>query len=463
MIEREEIEAQSKSLDVHIANVERDYVFGWLLKAFYEHPFLARHLIFKGGNCMRKAYYPDTRFSADLDFGVTDVVDPDLFGSAINEACRSAQDACGVLFETDKNTFSADRMIDRQRQAFKGRVYFKDFYGNDQNLTISVKLDVTEFDRLVLPATTRTLIHPYSDAAACRAEIQCVAIEELVANKLKCLLQRRHSFDLYDLVYAAFFQRTVEVDRGLVLNAFLKKTIFERSPGSAKQILLGLPLAFFKGVWNKYIICPSASRFEFEEVADGFKSVIASIFGDARTQVAGPDPFYPAEYRNMILEAGAERKLMEITYDGKPRKIEPYSLVYKRRQDGRAFEYFYAWDQTGGNSSPPGIKTFFHHKIEHLAVRDEKFEPQYEIELSKAGEPSGKGYFGKPFLGNPTRGRPTRRRRQRKPSNPFEQKFIVECPYCQKRFTRKSHSTRLNPHKDANGYPCYGRQGYQVW
>ena len=39
-------------------------------------------------------------------------------------------------------------MIDRQRQAFKGRVYFKDFYGNDQNLTISVKLDITEFDRL---------------------------------------------------------------------------------------------------------------------------------------------------------------------------------------------------------------------------------------------------------------------------------------------------------------------------
>jgi hypothetical protein len=32
-----------------------------------------------------------------------------------------------------------------------------------------------------------------------------MAIEELIANKLKCLIQRRHSFDLYDLVYATFF------------------------------------------------------------------------------------------------------------------------------------------------------------------------------------------------------------------------------------------------------------------
>jgi hypothetical protein len=59
--------------------------------------------------------------------------------------------------------------------------------------------------------------------------------------KLKCLLQRRHSFDLYDLVYAAFFERLIEADRALVLSTILKKTIFERSPGSAEQILLGLP------------------------------------------------------------------------------------------------------------------------------------------------------------------------------------------------------------------------------
>lgn len=464
MIEREEIEAQSKRLDVHIPNVERDYVFGWLLKAFFEHPWLADILVFKGGNCMRKAYYPATRFSSDLDFSVTSALDAERFRQAINEACLSAQNACGVVFETDKNTFEADRMIDTQRQAFKGRVYFKDFYGRDSNLTISVKLDVTEFDRLLLPSVRRQLIHPYSDAGQCQVDVQCVALEELLANKLKCLLQRRHSFDLYDLVYATFFERSIEVDRSLVLSTFLRKTIFERSPGSAKQILLGLPMAFFQGVWNKYIVCPAASRFDFDRVAEGFRSAINLIFGDVQPRGFGPDPFYPAEYRNLILEAGAGRRLMNITYDGHQRVIEPYSLTYKRRQDGHASEYFYAWDRTGGRSSSPGIKTFFHHKIQNLSLGEEQFEPRFEIELSKAGEAAQKGYFGKPFAGNgrvPVFGRPavvqTRSRR-----NPFAQTYTVECPYCQKRFKRTTNSTALNAHKDSNGYPCRSRRGYLV-
>src|SRR6185503_13103683 len=103
-------------------------------------------------------------------------------------------------------------------------------------------------------------------------EIQCMAMEELLANKLKCLLQRRHSYDLYDFVYATFFEQSAPVDRGLVLSTFLRKTIFERSPGSAKQILLGLPMAFFKGAWEKYLVAPMASRFDFERIAAGYQS-----------------------------------------------------------------------------------------------------------------------------------------------------------------------------------------------
>lgn len=464
MIEREEIEAQSKHLDVHIPNVERDYVFGWLLKAFFEHPWLGHLLVFKGGNCMRKAYYPATRFSSDLDFSVTSAIDAERFRQAVNEACLGAQDACGVVFETDKNTFEADRMIDTQRQAFKGKIYFKDFYGQDRNLTISVKLDVTEFDRLLLPSVRRQLIHPYSDAAECQVDVQCMALEELLANKLKCLLQRRHSFDLYDLVYAAFFERSIEVDRSLVLSAFLRKTIFERSPGSAKQILLGLPMAFFKGVWNKYIVCPAESRFDFDRVAEGFRSVIDLIFGDAQARGFGPDPFYPAEFRNLILEAGAGRRLLIITYDGHQRVVEPYSLAYKRRQDGHASEYFYVWDRTGGRSSPPGIKTFFHHKIQNLSLSEEQFEPRYEIELSKAGEAAQRGHFGKPFAGKrrvSVFGRPGLAQPRRR-ANPFAQTYTVECPYCQKRFKRTTNSAALNAHKDSNGYPCRSRRGYLV-
>ena len=210
MIEKREIEAQAEVLGVHIPHVERDYVFGWLLKSLFQEPYLAGLLIFKGGNCMRKAYYPETRFSSDLDFSVESAVDAQLFRESLNRACVAAEEACGVHFETEKNTFAPEQMIDARRRSFKGRVYFKDFYGQESNLTISVRLDVTEFDRLYLPTVERPLIHPYSDAADCQALIPCMSLEELLANKLKCLIQRRHSFDLYDLVYATFFDRSIE-------------------------------------------------------------------------------------------------------------------------------------------------------------------------------------------------------------------------------------------------------------
>ena len=38
MIDQTEIEDQAERIGVHHANVERDYVFGWLLKSFYDVP-----------------------------------------------------------------------------------------------------------------------------------------------------------------------------------------------------------------------------------------------------------------------------------------------------------------------------------------------------------------------------------------------------------------------------------------
>lgn len=462
MIYRDEIEAKSNELGVHVPNVERDYVFGWLLKSLSESPFLAPLLIFKGGNCMRKAYYPNTRFSTDLDFSVTSAIDADAFQREINRCCEVAQAACGVVFETDKNTFAADHMIDSQRQAYKGRVYFRDFYGNSGELTIAVRLDITEFDRVFLPPVRRPLIHPYSDEADCRADIQCMAMEELLANKLKCLLQRQHSFDLYDFVYATFFEQAVPVDRGLVLSTFLRKTVFERSPGSAKKILLGLPMAFFKGAWDKYLVAPIASRFDFDRVPEAFTAALNSIFGDVIAPGWGADPFYPAEYRNQILEAGRRKLLMLISYEGRERTIEPYSLAYKQPQNSFAREYFYAYDRTGGHRSGPGIKTFVHEKIQSLALTEENFDPRYEIELSKAGEIPKNSYFGGAFGGR-RRVRTSRARTlSRAPRNPFAPVYTVQCPYCLKTFKRSKASTVLNAHKDANGYHCQGRRGYLV-
>jgi predicted nucleotidyltransferase component of viral defense system len=71
VIEKPEIDAKADELGVHVSNVQRDYVLGWLLSGLYQpdNP-LHKTLVLKGGNCFRKAYFERARFSNDLDFSV---------------------------------------------------------------------------------------------------------------------------------------------------------------------------------------------------------------------------------------------------------------------------------------------------------------------------------------------------------------------------------------------------------
>ena len=68
MITEQEIKQRAIELGVPLPRVEKDYVIGWLLWGIGKMPELYGNLALKGGNCLRKLYFPDTRFSDDLDF-----------------------------------------------------------------------------------------------------------------------------------------------------------------------------------------------------------------------------------------------------------------------------------------------------------------------------------------------------------------------------------------------------------
>ena len=467
MIDRDEIDEKAAEYEIHTTNVQRDYVFGWMLCAIYNNPYLAELLILKGGNCFRKVYFPNTRFSNDLDFATQSAIQAERLASELNECCRFAQDRAGVVFETDKTRVEEDRVIDKETTVWKVRLYFKDFYGEESKITISVRLDITEFDRLLLPVQTRPLMHPYTDAGECAVSVRCLALEELIAIKMKCLLQRRHSYDLYDLVYAVLFEHDVELDRLQVVRTFLQKTIFSRSPGSAKQILLGLPMVSFRTTWEKYIVCPVRSWIDFDLAVERYTSLIAELFELVGGRVEPSLAFFPPELRNPIMEAGAHKRLIRLRYHGFERTVEPYSLAYKRRKDGVAQEYFYGWDRVGGRTKKPGIRAFLNPDIEDLEVLEGTFKPRFEIELAKAGETPKKGYFQKSFGSSRPRGVSPRRGtgRSRRTVSAFGRggmTYVIQCPFCAKRFNRKTNSTKLNKHKTPGGWDCSARTGFLV-
>jgi len=456
MINKEEIEAKAEEFELYTANVERDYVFGWLLAGIYTVSELKDVLVLKGGNCFRKGYFPNTRFSNDLDFSTQSAINESFLSQELNKVCDFAQSASGVIFEKDRNKVEEKMAIDRERKVYEARLYFKDFYGNPDHITISVRLDVTQYDKIYLPIQSRYLIHPYSDATDCRAEIRCVKLEELLAIKLKCLLQRRHSNDLYDYIYSIFINKEIEVNRAEIVSTFLKKTIFEHSPGVVKNLLLELPFDFFRAIWNKYIICPKGSRLDFDFVLNNFKQSIEALFGTIGMGYAHL-AYFSSRLRNPIIDSGSRLTLIKLTYAGITRLVEPYSLVYKRRRDGYGQEYFYGYDRSGGRTSGPGIKCFIHDKIQALEPTDQKYEPRFPVELSKAGEYGDKTYFGSTFSSQ-------RFKSSTRSVTHFKSgvTYIIECNYCGKKFKRSKYDTKLNKHNDKYGNRCFGRIGYLV-
>jgi predicted nucleotidyltransferase component of viral defense system len=428
-----------------------------LIDGLYEISPLREVLVLKGGNALRKAYFPLTRFSDDLDFSTSVGLEPDTLMDRFNEICRFAQARSGVQFDFDRNVIAGEHVIDQQKRVYKLRLYFQDFTGAAEHLTLRVKLDVTEFDRIQLPVQQRRLIHPYSDSAECNADVRVVKLEEALADKLNCLIQRRYAYDLFDLVYGLFVNRELDVNRGELVHTFLRKSIFERSPISARDLLLGVPFNLLEQFWER-IVCPSVYVPSFERAVGLVSQGLASLFAPFNYGPRLAGTHFPAAIRNPILQAAADLTLLKLWYRGQPRLVEPYALAFKvRRSDGVAQEYFYAYDRTGGHSGP-GIKSFVRAGIQRIENTDLKFQPRYTVELAKSAGPSRVGYFGSAFSsgGPPGAGRARRVPKRQGPT------YRIQCTYCGKTFTRKAASTQLNKHKDTYGNYCYGRVGIRV-
>lgn len=454
MIDLAEIEEQAARLDIHTSNVQRDYVFGWLISGIYRSSTLGEVLVLKGGNALRKGYIPETRFSDDLDFTTEQGLDGSLLIRELNAVCAFVQEHSGVQFDLERNRIVDEQRIDGAKNVYKIKLYFKDFAGGSDHITISVRVDITEFDRLYLPVQTRQLAHPYSDLSACSTSIRCVKLEEVLADKLKCLLQRRSSYDLFDLAYGLFLRNDLTIDRSEVMRVFFKKTIFGSSPLAAKQLLVALPIELFRGFWNK-IVCPVASRVSFDTAIDAFMEGLEALFQPFNYGERAARAFFPAAFRNPIMEAASATNTLLLTYQGITREVEPYSLAFKRRKDGVAREYFYAYDRTGGRTRGPSIKAFLPEGIQRIQITDNTFTPRFPIELSKSDDSSMTGYFrGRSFGGS-------LRRTSHKSSS--SRSFTIQCNSCGKRFRRSKPGVRLNQHKDKYGNRCSGRVGFRVY
>lgn len=463
MIYREEIDLKAREFEINPSNVERDYVFGWIMFGLFTVSSLKETIFIKGGNALRKGYFKNTRFSSDLDFGIPGDINQNILLEEINKVCEFVEEKAKVIFLTQNNVikekFTASSAPIPDLKVYEAKIYFKDFYTQKSSyITLKISMDITRFDKVILPIQTVDLIHPYSDSQEVACKIRCMKLEEIIATKLKCLLQRQHAPDLFDYVYSIKLLGD-QLNKEEVVKTFVKKTIFERNPHVLKKILHKTPFDYFREYWDKTLVCAKQIVFGVEEAIEVFITDLEDLFKIYPDNGYHQFVYFGPEFRVPIMNAGRSQTRLKIRYKGADRIVEPYSLKYLQRRDGTQREYLYVYNCSGG-SNPPGLRCLVPENVETIENTDEKFEPQFPIELSKAGEiPKN------PYLFDPNKPVHVPRKglgRIFHGSSSFGPKYIYQCSYCGKKFTKNKMDGSLNPHKSKSGYPCSGRYGHYV-
>ena len=173
--------------------LERDYLLSWVLAGISQMPMLRDSLVFKGGTALRKCYFGDYRFSEDLDFsGLEGVPTGEEMERLVNETCEVA---VRLLDEYAPVEIFCERYTEREphpdgQEAFSIRARLP-WQSRPQT---RVMIEVTMDERVLLPAEQRQVIHDYGEPID--AEVKVYPLEEIVAEKLRALLQQAQMFEM---------------------------------------------------------------------------------------------------------------------------------------------------------------------------------------------------------------------------------------------------------------------------
>ena len=223
MISMDELKRAAAKEGIPFESTQKDYVIGWVLWGIANHPSLSREFVFKGGTALRKCYFSEYRFSEDLDFTVQGAaLDKDRLEKDLQDCARSISEASGIEISLAELKQTRD---EEGEEALKAKLAYR---GPSKPVTTvpKLKLDLTYYERVLEGPEQKPIIQRYSDAS--EAKIQVYRLEEIVAEKMRSMLQQRQRIprprDWYDVW---FLLKNEELDSSKTRELFREKCSFK--------------------------------------------------------------------------------------------------------------------------------------------------------------------------------------------------------------------------------------------
>jgi predicted nucleotidyltransferase component of viral defense system len=192
MIKPGEIQKKSSAVKVRDQQIEKDYILSWILKGVSQHEQLSKNIVFKGGTVLKKVYFADYRFSEDLDFTLLDnTVSNEQIFEWFNETFEYVKEEANIPLA----------IIDDNEHEDGGINFYISYvgplggFGNNKK----VKVDISRSEKLEFESVIKSAIIEYSDED--EYNLLCYPLEELLVEKLRCVMQRMQPRDYYDIWY----------------------------------------------------------------------------------------------------------------------------------------------------------------------------------------------------------------------------------------------------------------------
>jgi hypothetical protein len=157
-------------------------------------------------------------------------------------------------------------------------------------------------------------------------------------------------------------------------------------------------------------------------------------------------PFASRSTLEVIRFAAANYLCIDLTYDGRVRRIEPYSL----RQTAEGYFVLHAIRGDSGEH-----RSYRVDRMQGATVTSQVFSPRYAVELTSTGALNVAPSMATPRMPKIVRTMAATGRRQ----GPT---YVFRCTVCGKTFNKKKMNGTLNAHKNRSRSPCYGRYGTYI-
>ena len=260
MIDYLQVQRLSLKNNVSPEIMEKDYFIELLLFYFSKDNFLYENYVFRGGTALKKVYFPEYRFSEDLDFVIDSKKEIKIFQEIIIKILQKISSDYPIKIDK-RSIFERDRL-----QLFIIYDIIPDIKGIKE-----LKVDILK-DYYILKHERKRLLFSYPEFENKNSILETYALESVICDKIGRILDvDNEPRDLYDLWYLLKLNLDINIIRKEFKNKYGYKILIP-------NLLRGIVKDDYKKNWENRLIHQMLDLPDFDMLIKDLNKLIKKKF-----------------------------------------------------------------------------------------------------------------------------------------------------------------------------------------